>query len=289
MAGIRTWLVQGLIVLAVLVTIAVAVAYVVGGSRLSQTFDVESVDLTPLPDDSATLAHGEHLVGIHGCADCHGEDLSGEVMVDAPPFRVVAANLTSGAGGIGDDYDAADFDRAIRHGVRPDGRPVIIMPSAAFHALSDEDAAAIIAYIKQVPPVNNELPPTEVRPLGRLMSAFAFDPAMEVRQARPGPGSAPPVRAATPEYGAYLASITCAYCHGQDLRGMQPPMPDAPFAPDLVARADEWSHDQFIETLRTGTTPDGRELDPEFMPYSLTARMDAIELDALYAYLEGLE
>lgn len=288
MAAVRTWLVQGLMILAVLVVIAVAVAYVVGGSRLDRTFDIETVDLARLPADSATLAYGEHLAAIHGCTDCHGEDYGGKVMMDVPPFRVVATNLTAGAGGIGDEYDVEDFDRAIRHGVRPDGRPLIIMPSAAFHALSDGDVAALIAHLQRVPPVDNELPETEIKTMGRLMASFAFDPTLEVREGRPGPGGVAPARGATAEYGAYLASITCAYCHGQDLRGMQPPIPESPHAPDLVALADEWSHDAFVETLRTGTTPDGRELDPEFMPYRLTAQMEQSELDALYAYLEGL-
>lgn len=288
MAAIRTWLTQAAIIVVVLVGVVVAVAYVVGGARLNQTFEVEPASLV-IPDDSASIAHGEYLARIHGCADCHAENFSGKVMVDAPPFRVVASNLTSGAGGIGGEYDETELDAVIRHGIRPDGRPVFIMPSAAFHSLSDDDAAALIAFLRQVPPVDNELPATEIRPLGRLMSAFAIDPTMEVRQARAGPRSLTPERGATPEYGRYLASITCAYCHGEDLRGMQPPMPDAPFAPDLGARAGEWSHEEFVATLRTGTTPEGRALDPEFMPYRMTAQMDEADLDALYLYLSSLD
>src|SRR5690606_32604677 len=88
------------------------------------------------------------------------------------------------AGGVGGRYTATDFDRAIRHGLRPDGSPLLIMPSAAFHRLSDRDAADLIAYLQQVPPVDHELPATEVRTPGRLMAAFLLDPAFEVRLER---------------------------------------------------------------------------------------------------------
>lgn len=284
MAGVRTWLVRIAIGLVALLVVVVGSALTLGSLRFSQRYDVQTAGIA-LPDDPDALAHGEHLAHIHGCVDCHGADLSGAVMMDAPPFRVVATNLTSGAGGIGDEYDAEDFDRAIRHGVKPDGRPLIIMPSAAFHSMSDDDAAALIAYVRQVPPVDNELPATKVKALGRVMAAFAFDPASEVTEGRAGPGSVIPVKGPTAEYGRYLASMTCAYCHGEDLRGAVPPMPGSPEAPDLVARADAWSYDQWVETLRSGTTPDGRALDEEFMPVSLTRRMDDAELQALYAYL----
>src|SRR5690606_29903099 len=106
---------------------------------------------------------------INGCTDCHGPDLSGGVMVDEPPFRVVASNLTSGRGGIGTSYSEIDLDRVIRHGVRPDGGPVLVMPSSGYNRLSDDDAARIIAYLRSLPPVDNELPRTQVRFLGRIL------------------------------------------------------------------------------------------------------------------------
>lgn len=275
------WLGMGLAGLVVVVLLLTASAYAVGSSKLGRSYEVRTASLA-IPTDSAALARGAHLARIHGCVDCHGADLSGRVFVDAPPFRVVASNLTSGRGGVGSWYSAADFDRAIRHGLRPDGTPLFIMPSAAFHGLSDADAADLIAYVQSVAPVDNELPPTEFRTLGRILTAFALDPAHEVRTvaarvSAPAPGP-------SAEYGAYLASITCAYCHGQDLRGAQPAAPGSPPAPDL-AGAGRWSFDEFARTLRTGITPDGRRLDPEFMPWSMTANMTDEELRALWIYV----
>lgn len=267
-----------------LVLLAGGVLYVLGGRRVAQTYTAETATLQ-LRADSATLARGAHLTRIHGCVDCHTQTLGGQVFVDVPPFRATAANLTRGKGGVGSRYTPADWDRAIRHGVKPDGHPVLIMPSAAFHQLSDSDAAALIAYLQTVPPVDNELPPTEIRAPGRIAAMFQ-DMAMEVRTGR-APVAEMPAIAPTPEYGRYLTSITCAYCHGEDLRGAQPPKPGSPYAPDLAA-AGKWEHAAFKQTLRTGVTPQGKKLDAENMPWTMTAAMDDVELDAIHAYLATL-
>jgi cytochrome c553 len=271
----------GLVVLLLLVA---AGGYLLGGRKLGRTYAVQPAALA-LPSDSAALARGAYLVQTNGCRDCHGEDLAGQVMIDAPPFHVVTSNLTRGAGGIGDDYTDADWDRAIRHGVRPDGRPLIVMPSAAFHALSDRDAAALIAFLKTVPPVDNELPPTEVRTLGRLLVGLGqLDPAMEVRTTAARAHAPDPTP--TAEYGAYLASVTCQYCHGADLRGGQPPEPGAPPAPDL-ATAGQWPLATFKQVLRTGRLPGGRELNPA-MPISFTRQLTDDDLAALHAHFATL-
>ena len=286
MKRVLKWIAIGAGTLLGLIVLVLIGMYTFGSSKVDRTYAVETAELA-IPTDAASVAHGAHLARIHGCVDCHTNNLSGQVFLDIPPFRATAANLTRGRGGVGGRYTAEDFDRAIRHGVKPNGRPVIIMPSAAFHQMSDADAAALIAYLQQLPPVDKELPPTEIRAPGRVMAAALFDPAMEVRTGRARAGAAPPV-APTAEYGSYLASITCAYCHGTNLRGnTKPPIQGSPPAPNLVARAHGWSLPQFKQTLRTGMTPDGRRLDPEYMPFSLTAAMNDAELEALYAYLRA--
>lgn len=262
----------------------VLILYLVGSFRLGRQYDVETADLT-IPEDSASIARGAHLARTNGCTDCHGPALGGQVFADAPPFRVVASNLTSGEGGVADRYDARSLDRAIRHGIRYDGRPLFIMPSAAFHGLSDEDAADLIAYLQNLPSVDNVLPQTEFRTLGRIMSAFALDTEMEVRTG--AARSVSPAPGPTAEYGEYLTSITCTYCHGADLRGSQPPNPDSPLAPDL-ARAGQWSFEELEQALRRGVTPSGATLNPEFMPWTFTATMMDEELRAIHAHLATL-
>lgn len=282
-AGLR-WFALGMGVVIGLLVVVVGALYLVGSNRIARTYEVQTENLA-IPTGPEAIERGAHLARIHGCTDCHGNDLSGQVFADEPPFRVVASNLTAGRGGVGGIYDAGAFDRAIRHGVRPDGSALLVMPSAAFHGLSDEDVAHIIAYVQSVPPVDNELPPTEVRPLGRVLAVVQLDPAMEV-SLEPARTSAPPPSDGA-EYGEYLTSITCAYCHGPELRGAQPPNPSSPPAPDLSA-AGQWDFAAFEQALRSGIRPDGSQLNPEFMPWTVTAHMSDDELRAIHAHLSSL-
>ncbi len=127
-----------------------------------------------MPLDSAAVARGEHIALIHGCRDCHGKDLGGRVFLDIPPGRFVAPNLTGGRGGVGRSYRDHDWDRAIRQGVRQDSTSLLpIMPYQLFNRLSDEDAAALIAWLKRLPAVDNELPPMKIRIPGYAMVSLA--------------------------------------------------------------------------------------------------------------------
>ncbi len=278
LVGIALGIVAGLAV------VTGTVLFLVGSSRVNRIYNVETAALQ-LVTDSAGIAHGEHLAKIYGCVDCHTPDFSGRVFADDPPFRIVASNLTRGAGGVGDLYTPELLDRAIRHGVGADGKALQVMPSAAFHDLGDEDAAHLISYLVQLPPVDNELPETEFRPLGRLLSAFAYNAALEVDTSPARRESVP--ASATTEFGEYYAATICAYCHGEDLKGMQPHNPASPFAPDLTA-VGRWSTDQFITTMRTGMSPGNRVLNPEFMPWTMTAHATDEELLGVHAYLATL-
>ena len=69
--------------------------------------------------------------------------LGGGVMVDAFPIgRLLGPNLTGGAGGRTRTYTAADWDRAVRHGILPDGRPSV-MPAEDYRLMSDQELADV--------------------------------------------------------------------------------------------------------------------------------------------------
>lgn len=133
------------------------IASSVGTAKANKTYDVAETLLDSVPEDSASIAFGAHLAQIHGCASCHGDTFEGKVFVDAPPFLVSASNLTPGIGGIGQSYSIQDWDRAIRYGVKPDGKASFIMPSKTIHNLSDEDTGALLSYLRTIPPVDNAL------------------------------------------------------------------------------------------------------------------------------------
>jgi cytochrome c553 len=269
--------------LVVLLLIACGVLYVRSESILNKTWDVPGRAVTVVPD-SAAMARAEHYAhSIYGCANCHGEDLAGRVMYDEAAGRFVAANLTPG--GMGATYTDEDWDCAIRHGIRPDGTLLVVMGAERFSRIPDEDFAALVAYIKSRPAVENDLPEEELRPLGRLLlGAGMFVPAALRldHAARPPAALAPDT---TAEYGRYLVSISCVECHKEDLQGGPNPDPAAPPTPTLAAAA-RWTPDEFIQTIRTGTTPGGTALQDEYMPWPEYARLTDDELRSIHKHLQ---
>lgn len=283
----RKWLKRigiGVGVLVVLLLVAAAALVAVGRSRLNRTYSAPPARLAMVPSDPATVERGRLVMQSRGCLECHGERLAGKVFLDIPPGKIVAPNLTPGRGGVGSRYTDADWDRAVRHGLRPDGRTILpFMPFRLYNRLSDADAAALIAYLKQLPPVDNEVPPTEVRLPGYLMVATMGD---ELRGGvdRAAPRKTPPP-GPTAEYGAYFASTVCVECHGEDMRGGQHPAPEAPPGPSLEA-AGTWTYEQFAAAVRTGRAP-SRMLS-EWMPSKYFRELTDTEVRALYAYARTL-
>ncbi len=272
----------------VLLVLAVVLFFVAqrGQSAMFEQYTASST-LSSVPTDSASLAYGAHLANIFGCRDCHGDNLAGKVFLDIPPFRAVPSNLTSGKGGVADQYKTVqDWDVAIRHGVTKSGRGMIIMPSPAFHKMNDEDAAALIAWIQSVPPVDNVLPPTELKFLGKVLAGFgAIDFGKSVN---PEPtNTIKPDTSDAVAYGGYFVNSVCSYCHGEDLRGG--PAEGQPIDPPDLRPVKNWSFEQFKKTLREGITPSGKKLDTFAMPIAATKHYTDFELRAIYAYLQTLK
>src|SRR6185312_3538530 len=119
------------------------VAFVYARSELAlrHTWTFEETALA-VPSGDDAIARGEHLAITRGCTDCHDKDLGGRVMMEVPAIgRMAGPNLTHGSGGLPADFSDADFEHAIRHGFKPDGRAILFMPTRDFAALSDADTA----------------------------------------------------------------------------------------------------------------------------------------------------
>jgi mono/diheme cytochrome c family protein len=278
--------------LVVLLVVAVGVVYALSSSRLGRKWNVAPKEIT-VPTDSASIARGQHLVeAVTGCVDCHGENLGGTAVPMGPLGTFSASNLTSGKGGV-QFASTGQWELAIRHGLRPDGSPLLMMPAEAYRYLSDADLGAILAYIRSVPPVDNELPPTEVGPIGRLVAAREPGHIMAaaiVDHETVRPASVTPGR--TVEYGQYLAGIGgCTSCHGPDLKGgLQFGPPGTPPSADLSSTGKRagWTEAQFFETIRTGVRPDGSALNL-FMPWKFYRHMTDEELGAIWDFLQTVK
>lgn len=278
----------------VLVAVAYGAVYSVSERRMGATFDVPVVAVET-STDSAVLARGAHVARIRGCTDCHAEDLGGRTFADAMPMGILTgANLTSGRNGVGGTYSDADWVRAIRSAVRPDGTALLFMPSYEYRSLGPEDLGALVSWLKSAPPVDSEPIEQVVGPLGRLLfvtGRLPLVPAEMIDHA--DTRFEQPARGVTTEYGAYLAT-SCVGCHGPTLTGGRIPgtPPDWPAAsnltPDEGTGIGSWSKEHFLDFARTGNRPDGRRVDPTYMPWPALQAMTDEEREALWLYLRSL-
>jgi cytochrome c553 len=279
--------------LVLVLAVAVGAVYAISESKLNRTIAVPT-ETVAVPTDIGSIQRGQHLAAaVATCIDCHGPSLGGTLFVDDPALgRVVAPNLTRGRGGVGATRSDADFVRALRHGVDPSGRPLLIMPSDDYTNFSDADLGAIIAYVRSLPPVDNVLPGNELRALGRVLFAAGQLPlqtADNIDHMAPRPP--PPQQGVNPEYGQYLArNAGCPSCHGPGLSGGK--IPQAP--PDTIPAANltpagigNWTESDFIKALRTGMRPDGRVLNT-FMPWPYYAQMTDDEIKAIWRFLQAV-
>jgi cytochrome c553 len=289
---IRRAVTATLILVCALALAAAALIFVRSERRIGRHYEIEAEVPLALRTDSATLERGRHFATSAGlCVVCHGEDLGGAVYSDAGAvIRVSGPNLTSGRGGRGgyrSGASDADWERAIRHGVHPDGTSLVVMPSEVYTYLTDRDLAAVLSYLRHLPPVDRELPKTRVGPVGRVLLARG---KFTVLVAEKTPRVAH-VAAIEPDtsvaYGAYLANVAgCRGCHGLHLSGgrvIGPP--GTPQASNLTPRGlAGWTEADFVRTIRTGRRPSGTVLN-SFMPWPVLARMTDLELRAIWLYL----
>jgi len=280
-------------VLLILIIVAGGVAYLIGEGKLNKVYTIPAHSIT-VPTDQASIAEGKRLATVRDCTSCHTENLSGKLLTDNPMIGTIyTANLTTGAGGVGSKLIDADMVMAIRHGVGPDGKPLIAMPANFYVNLSDEDVSKIIAYIRSVPPVNNNVPRPIMSFPGKIIVGLGLLPA-EALPAEFIDHTAvisAPQPSISVEYGKYLAA-TCAGCHNPSFSGG--PIPFAPATNPHPANLTpggilaNWSDVDFIHFFRTGTGPDGRAIDPQYMPWKTLGQMTDNELKALLLYLKSL-
>jgi mono/diheme cytochrome c family protein len=277
-----------------LILLAAIVLFISGNSRLQKTYSF-NVQPIPIPTDAASIERGKHRVTIL-CAGCHGPDLGGvpNWFNGGPLGTVDSANLTSGEGGIGQKYQSIeDYVRAIRQGVNPDGKPIFMPAVVSLNRMSDKDLGEVLAYVKSVPPVNRQTRGHQFTPLAAVMFGAGMFPKLPVEVVDHAKPPESPTEGVNAEYGGYLMTINdCRVCHGQQLAGGKHPDPTKSnvIVPNLTPGGDlaGWTADQFINTIRTGFTPDKRPLSPELMPWKEYSLSTDDELKAMFLYLQSL-
>jgi len=257
------------------------------------------------------LARGKYLVdGVVGCFGCHtdqdwskpgappvaGKEGSGHAWSDQEMPWLVAPNITpdkeTGAGNWSDDMLA----RAIREGIGHDGRALFpIMPYQSYRQMSDEDLASIIAYVRTVPAVRNQLPTT------RMPSALNFsiqNVPQPVDAAVPAPDQLTAVAR-----GTYLVRMgACADCHTPQEKGQ--PMPGMDFAGGFLMHEPKgdvvssnitpaasgigyYNDTSFVQAMRIGKV--GVRPLHASMPWYFYGKMTDDDLKSMFAFLQTLK
>ncbi|MGY4623830.1 c-type cytochrome [Bradyrhizobium sp. USDA 4486] len=251
------------------------------------------------------IAYGKALVEAGGCAGCHTADparpFAGGKRIDTAFGAVYAPNLTPDRdSGIGAWADA-DFTRALRYGIAPDGSNYYpAFPYSYFTRMTKDDTLAIRAYLGTLAPVANRNKPPEMRwPFGyrrlmRVWNAFYFKPGLfEPDQSQ----------SAAWNRGGYLVSglAHCGACHtpknyfgadkaaqalsGNEVGGWYAPRLDGAARTGLKS----WSVEEITEYLQSGrnTRSHAGGLMAEVVVNS-TSKMSDADVKAIALYLKSL-
>jgi mono/diheme cytochrome c family protein len=221
------------------------------------------------------------------------KELAGRLVEKNEHFTAVAPNITP-AGRVATWTDE-QLARAIREGIRPDGSVIgPPMPITIYRGLGDEDLAAIVAFLRTVPAVEEEAQKSEYH----IPLPPAYGPPIESVKA--------PDRGVTVEYGAYLAGPIshCMECHTP--MGPKGPMVDTvpgqggfefhgpwgiSVAANLTPSEDgiaDYSDEELKTMITKGVRPNGSPMLPP-MPYPYLAKMTPEDLDAVVLYLRSLK
>jgi mono/diheme cytochrome c family protein len=277
--------------LVALAAAGIAAGVALGERKMRRTVDVQ-VAAIGLPVAQDRIAHGRYLYETRGCTDCHGADGAGRIFVDDGSIRVGGPQIAPGAANVTASYRVEDWVRAIRHGVAPSGRPLMVMPSEDYNRMSDDDLGALVAYLRSMPAVSGRPGVIELPlPVRVLYGYGAIQDAAQKIDHRLAPH--PPMsESAGVEYGRYVANM-CIGCHGEGLAGGKVPggPPDWPAAANLTPGAGSAmpryaEPAAFVSMMRTGKRPDGAAI--AVMPFESLGKMRDVELQALHAYLKTL-
>ena len=249
---------------------------------------------------------GEYLVKAGGCAGCHTEEkegakpFAGGRALKTPFGTFYGPNITPDAkAGIG-RWTEADFSRAMREGVRPDGANLFpAFPYTSFTKITDADLRDLWAYLRTLPPSDKASRKHDLQtPYGWrwLVTPWKwlyFDP---------GPFKPDPAASESVNRGAYLVEALghCGECHtprnalggprhDRHLAGGKGP--EGKGVPNITpTKLKNWSDAELKEFLQTGFTPDGDIANKTMgeVIRNTTGQLTPADLAAMVAYLRTL-
>jgi mono/diheme cytochrome c family protein len=222
------------------------------------------------------VARGAYLATAAGCDNCHtdrahgGQPYAGGLALRTPFGTFYSPNITPDLEtGIG-RWTGAQFLRALREGVRPDGANYFpVFPYPSFTGITDEDVLAIKAYLFSLPAVRQANRPHDI---SVPVSWRFLQTGWKLLYFNPGPFRPIPGRSALDNRGAYLVTALahCGECHtprnwlgAPDEGGFLSGTPDGPdgkkvpnITQDTKTGIGNWNEEDILNLLKTGVTPD---------------------------------
>ncbi len=263
-------------------------------------------DMLVSPIDPGAVQRGAVLVeGLAACSFCHGlvpEPASpmsgGGIWLDKYGL-VQASNITPSKSGIG-EWTTNEIVTAIRHSLRPGGEMLSTEVHNGYEWMADEDVLAIVAYLRSQAPIDNEVPTREVPFIDRNTTGF-FDRAPQVA------GFIPTIEPRfKTEYGRYLTLhvARCQGCHngpvtivaeegnflqgGRQIQTSAGEIVSPGIGPNQIDGLGSWSEKDIVHYLRTGNTPEGRVVDPDFCPIRFYQAASDQDVQAIAHFLKSL-
>jgi len=249
------------------------------------------------------LERGTYLVRtIAACGNCHtpkgargvpvaDKEMAGGFKFDEKPFTAYAPNLTPDPEtGIGKWTDQQIID-AIRKGKRPDGSTIgPPMPIALYRDIAEDDAKAIVAYLRSLKPIKNKVP----KSVYRIPLPPSYGPVTTAKTMS---------RTDKVAYGHYLAGPVghCLECHstpdkrgvadfknglgggGREFRGPWGVVVASNITPNNLK---SWSDGDIKKAITTGQRKAGPIKGP--MAIRFYKDISDSDLDAIVAYLRSM-
>jgi len=306
-----------LLVLLVLIIVLVGglLAYVnIALPKVSKAPDIY-IEVTP-----ERVSRGEYLANnVAACIDCHsvrdhskfagpiksGTFAAGGERFDQTmglPGLYTSKNLTPSHLG---KWTDGEIFRAITAGVNKDGGALFpIMPYPNYAQMDKEDIYAIIAYLRSLDPIDNDIPESKSDfPMSLIIKTIPKDPELSTR----------PEKSDIIAYGEYLTTMaSCIDCHtpaekGQynmDMYmagGMEVKYPSggtlrsANITPHVETGIGSWTLDQFIHRFKSyeDSAYNSPQVEPNtfntIMPWLMYSGMTEEDLSAIYAYIKTLK
>jgi mono/diheme cytochrome c family protein len=283
------WTLGAAVGVVAVVAIAGYVGWQMADAKMLRTVEVK-VQPVAFVNDAQSLARGKYLFESRGCVDCHGANGFGRTFVeDGKGLKIAGPDITRG--GATTSYRPEDWVRTIRHGVKPSGRPIMIMPSEDYNRFTDADLASLVSYVRSLPPGPGAKAVVDLPPPVRILYGFGAIQDAAARIDHTLPPAQPVAEGVNAKHGAYVANM-CIGCHGEHLSGGKIPggPPDWPAAANItpgegsVIKSRYDTPEKFVAMLRSGKRPDGSAI--AVMPFESLSKMSDVDAQAVYEFLK---